>query len=95
MFENFIFWTGCEVKALGGIIVFGLGKPRSKLGKFMDDNRITQEDLANASGVSRPTITRLCAGDAFGVQSRTANKIIKALRDLTGKRVGYDDFWSI
>jgi predicted transcriptional regulator len=75
--------------------VFGLGKPRSKLGKFMDDNRITQDELAKKSGVSRPTVTRLCAGDAFGVQSKTANKLIKALRELTGKHVGYDDFWSM
>ncbi|QPA33382.1 helix-turn-helix transcriptional regulator [Thermaerobacillus caldiproteolyticus] len=75
--------------------MFGLGKPRSKFGKFLDKHEITQQDLVRKSGVNRGTISRLCQGDAFKPSMKNAHKIIKALRQLTGKNVDYDDFWSM
>lgn len=73
----------------------GLGKRRSKMGKLLDRHGISQVEFSKKSGVSRPTITRLCSDDEHQPNMRTAKKIIKALRDLTGKNIDYDDFWSM
>jgi len=73
---------------------FGLGKPRSKFGKWLDSNGIKQEDLAKESGVNKSTISRICSGDAFYPSMKSAAKIIKALRKR-GKNVNADDFWAM
>jgi putative transcriptional regulator len=75
--------------------LFGLGKPRSKFGKFLDNHGISQQDLVRESGVNKGTISRICQGDAFKPSMKNASKIIRALRRLTGKNVDYDDFWSM
>lgn len=75
--------------------MFGLGKPRSKLGRFLDMKKITQEDLAKKSGVSKSTISKLCTGDAYSPNLRSAKKIIAAIRELAKSNVDYDDFWSV
>ncbi|MEW4153678.1 helix-turn-helix domain-containing protein [Bacillus thuringiensis] len=73
---------------------FNLGKHRrSKLSRFLDENQITQQLLAEKSGVSKSTISRICQGDAFAPTMKNAQKIIKALRKLTNTDVHYDDFW--
>jgi putative transcriptional regulator len=74
---------------------FSLGKHRSKFGRFLDKNNLSQQDVVKKSGVSRGTISRLCQGDEFKPNMRSASKIIKSLRDLTKKNVDYDDFWSM
>ncbi|PEE25977.1 transcriptional regulator, partial [Bacillus toyonensis] len=38
--------------------MFGLGKQRSKFGKFLDKNGISQQDVVRESGVNRGTISR-------------------------------------
>ena len=83
---------------MGGLTVdwFKLGKRnRSKLAEFLNRNDLTQQDLANESGVSKSTIIRVCQGDNFSPTMRNAQKIIKALKKLTGKKVDYDDFWTM
>lgn len=71
-----------------------LGKKRSKLGRFLDKNDLTQQDIVKESGVSRGTISRLCQVESEdGPTMKNATKIVKALRKLTGKDVHYDDFW--
>ena len=73
-----------------------LGKKRSKFGKFLDKHEITQQEVVKQSGVSRGTISRLCQPESRdGPTMKNATKIIKALRDLTGTNVNYDDFWSM
>lgn len=74
---------------------FGLGKKRSKLGKWLDRHGISQAEFSKISGVSRPTITRLCSDDKHEPNMSTAKKIIKAIRTLTEKDVHFDDFWSM
>jgi putative transcriptional regulator len=75
---------------------FSLGKRRSKFGEFLDKNKITQQDVVKKSGVSRGTISRLCQPTTKdGPTMKNAQKVIKALRVLTGKNVDYDDFWSM
>lgn len=75
---------------------FSLGKRRSKFGKFLDKNELTQQEVVEKSGVSRGTISRLCQVEhEDGPTMKNARKVIKALRDLTGKDIDYDDFWSM
>lgn len=74
--------------------MYGLGKKRSKLGAFLDRNRITQEWLVSTSGLSRDAVSRLCDGnrDHEKLQIKSKSKVISALR-----KHGYDvmasDFW--
>lgn len=71
-----------------------LGKRRSKFGRFLDKHDLTQQDVVKKSGVSRGTISRLCQTEnEDGPTMKNAQKVIKALRELTGKNVDFDDFW--
>jgi putative transcriptional regulator len=94
------FWTEFFLLAINkGVIIkmpdwFGLGKKRSKLGKFLDQHGISQTEFAKESNVSRASITRLCSDDENKPNMTTASKIIKTLRKL-GTTVDYDDFWNI
>ena len=75
---------------------FNLGKRhRSKLAKFLEENEILQQELADKSGVSKSTVSRICQGDEFTPNIRTAQKIVKALKEITQKNVNHDDFWSM
>ncbi|MGG4035040.1 helix-turn-helix transcriptional regulator [Paenibacillus cisolokensis] len=71
--------------------MMGLGKKRTKLGTFLDQNKLTQWWLAKESGVGRNTISGLCSGEVEP-QERTVQRIVAALR-----KHGYDvragDFW--
>jgi putative transcriptional regulator len=77
-----------------GMEWFGLGKKRSKLGKWLDRNGVSQAEFSKLSGVSRPTITRLCSDDKHQPNMSTAKKIIKSLRKLN-KDVDYKDFFDM
>ncbi|RDU34706.1 transcriptional regulator [Neobacillus piezotolerans] len=72
--------------------MFGLGKKRSKFGRFLDSNGIIQEELSKASGVNRNTISR-AAKDTGDPSVKNAAKIIRALKKA-GYNVDYEDFWS-
>ncbi|WP_051102709.1 helix-turn-helix transcriptional regulator [Parafrankia elaeagni] len=74
---------------------FSLGKRRSKFGRFLDKHELTQQQVVEKSGVSRGTISRICQADNLAPTMKNARKIIQAVRDLTGKNVDYDDFWSM
>ena len=73
---------------------FGLGKKRSRFGMFIDQNSISQQDLAERSGVSRSTISRLCHPAGYVPSMKNGVRIIKTLKEA-GYKVDYDDFWSI
>lgn len=75
--------------------MFGLGKGRSKFGKFLDKNKISQQDVVKKSGVSRGTISRIAQDDIFEPKIKNAKKIIKALREISDKKIDYDDFWDM
>ncbi|MDC2867760.1 helix-turn-helix domain-containing protein [Bacillus sp. BP-3] len=69
-------------------------KPRSKLGKFIDKNELKQVDIAKTSGLRESTISRLANLNSVSPSMKTANKVLKALRKLTGKNVNHNDFWT-
>lgn len=74
-------------------MIFGLGKRRSKFGKFLDKNGITQQEISIASSVNRNSISRLTAADDNRPSMKNAHKIIKTLKKA-GYNVDYEDFWS-
>ncbi len=74
--------------------MFGLGKRRSKFGKFLDRYGITQQELSEASGVNRNSISRVAQSDDNQPSMKNAAKIVKALKKA-GYEVHYDDFWSM
>lgn len=71
-----------------------LGKKRSRFGSFIDKNSISQQVLAEKSGVSNSTISRLCHPAEYEPSMKNAVRIIKALREA-GYSVDYGDFWNI
>ncbi|RDZ18756.1 transcriptional regulator [Priestia megaterium] len=75
--------------------MFGLGKKRSKLGKWLDQRGISQQWLANTSKVSRSTISDLCQKNVeHAPTQRTMTKILKALRRVD-PNLKADDFFDI
>ncbi|MDF2791843.1 MAG: family transcriptional regulator [Neobacillus sp.] len=74
---------------------FSLGKRRSKFGKFLDNNEISQQEIVEKSGVSRGTISRICQDNLNVPKLKNAQRIIKAVREISGKNVDYDDFWTM
>lgn len=73
---------------------FGLGKRRSRFGKYLDQNSIVQQEIAEESGVSKSTISRLCDPEEYEPSIKIAKKIIKALRKYDSN-VDYTDFWDM
>ncbi|CAM3463457.1 XRE family transcriptional regulator [Brevibacillus invocatus] len=72
--------------------MFGLGKKRSRLGKWLDSNDLTQGWLCSESKLNKATISRLCASDDNMPNLKTIQKILKALRKVD-PNVKQDDFW--
>ncbi len=80
---------------MGEIKVFGLGKKRSKLGKWLDKRGISQTWLSKESGVNRNTINELTSGDSDRAPTiRTVQKVLKALRKID-PGVKSDDFFDL
>jgi hypothetical protein len=71
---------------------FGLGKKRSKFGKFVDREEIRQIDIEVTAKLSRGTISRLCNDPDHVPTYATASKVIRALKRL-GHNVDQSDFW--
>lgn len=71
----------------------GLGKPRSKLGAFLDSVKMKQRELEESCGLSRHAVIDLCSGgkDVYP-HPETRQKVISALR-RKGHDVRADDFW--
>ncbi|MGG1600969.1 helix-turn-helix domain-containing protein [Paenibacillus naphthalenovorans] len=71
---------------------FGLGKKRSRLGKWLDRHGKTQEWLIRESGLGRNTIMDLANDGGRSPNARTMQKILNALRTID-PNVKADDFW--
>lgn len=80
---------------VGGVKdMFGLGKPRTKLGKWLDSRGIKQEWLIKKSRLGRNTITWACGDKDYFPSGKTIQKIIKALREVDPS-VRADHFWDL
>lgn len=70
---------------------FGLGKSRTKFGKFIDRKDISQIELEKLSGLSRGTVSRLCNDKDYRPKLSTVSQVKKALKQL-GESVPDDYF---
>lgn len=71
---------------------FGLGRPRSKFGKWIEDSGLTQQEVSKRSGVSDATISELARKDDVRPSWRTRKKLRNALRDFD-EEFSDEDFW--
>ncbi|KAA0780908.1 MULTISPECIES: transcriptional regulator [Bacillus] len=72
--------------------MYGLGKKRTKFGRFLDRNGIAQIELERTSKLSTGTISKLCNDKRYKPKFSTITQIIKGLKKL-GKNVDEYDFW--
>jgi hypothetical protein len=75
-------------------MISGLGKKRTKLGKWIDNRGIKQEWLVTKTGIGRNTITWACGDSDYMPGGRTMQKILKALREID-PNVNASEFWDI
>lgn len=73
---------------------FGIGKPRTRLGFWLDERGIKQEWLSSHSGLSKKTINFACNDNDYMPSGSTMQKIIKALREVDPS-VRADQFWDL
>lgn len=74
--------------------MWGIGKKRSKLGKFIDNNGYTQEQLREAANIGRSTASRVCNDPDYTPNSITIKKIMKAIRAIDSMAKA-DDFFDL
>ncbi|HZG81231.1 MAG TPA: transcriptional regulator [Brevibacillus sp.] len=72
--------------------MFGLGKQRSRLGKYLDDNDIPQQWLVDETKLNKKTISQLASKDEPLPSGATMKKILQALRKKD-KGLKQEDFW--
>lgn len=70
----------------------GLGKPRTDFGYWCDENGISQLEIAEITGLSRNTISRLCNDAYYEPHENTLIKLVSGLRKH-GYRISIGDFW--
>jgi hypothetical protein len=74
--------------------MFGLGKTRSRFGKYLDEHGVKQESVLKESGLNRETVTKACREDNPKMRGITKQALVDAVKKLTGKPVSKKDFWS-
>ncbi|MGM0882581.1 MAG: transcriptional regulator [Bacillota bacterium] len=74
--------------------MFGLGKPRSRFGKYVDRNGISHGELVEKSGVSKDTVTKACSSDDADLREISKKALVKGLNTITGEKKSTTDFWS-
>jgi putative transcriptional regulator len=72
--------------------MFGLGKPRSKFGKWIDKNGISQQWLVENCGVDKNTTSRLCNDEDYRPNRSTQARVVYGLRE-EGYKIYEEDFW--
>lgn len=74
--------------------MFGLGKPRTKLGQWLDERGIKQNWLEKKSELHKTTISSLCGDPDYTPTLTTMQRIIKALKEIDPNVKG-SRFWDI
>lgn len=72
--------------------MFGLGKPRTKFGKWIDREGITQTEVVKASGIGKNLVSKMASDKEYAPKYSTFEKVRRGL-DKIGYDVDYDDFW--
>lgn len=74
--------------------MWGIGKPRSKLGKFIDMYGYTIQELSEASKVNRNTVGKICSDKSYIPSQKTMQKILKVIRKIEPDKK-MSDFWDM
>lgn len=74
--------------------MFGLGKKRTKLGKWLDKRGISQSWLKEKTGLNKNTIGDLTSNNGRSPNQRTMSVILKALREID-PNLKSEDFWDL
>jgi hypothetical protein len=74
-------------------VLDGLGKPRSKLGEWLDARGIKHKWLQEETELNKNTITKLTADNA-PPKVETMKVVLKVLRQID-PNLKVDDFWDI
>jgi hypothetical protein len=72
----------------------GLGKQRSKLGRWLDQRGISQEWVRGKSKLGRNTVSKVCSDPDYTPTGSTMRKILNALRQID-PNVRADKFWDM
>ncbi|NDI34545.1 transcriptional regulator [Chengkuizengella sediminis] len=72
--------------------MFGLGKPRTKFGKFIDKKEISQTWVSENCGIDKNTTSRLTGNDDYKPNRSTKHRVVSGLRKK-GEEVDESDFW--
>jgi DNA-binding XRE family transcriptional regulator len=92
--KNVIFGHDDCKNARGVVVMFGLGKGRSRFGKWLDRNGLHQNEIAKKAKVSTATMTRLCNESDHVPKISTWVKVQRALKSM-GYDVDRDNFFDI
>lgn len=71
----------------------GIGKPRTRLGKFIDNCGLTQKWLEKTTGLGEATVGRLCNEHDYRPTERTKMTIVTILQNEVDPHVAVGDFW--
>ena len=74
--------------------MWGIGKTRTRLGKWLDRKGLEQKDLEKASKVSHKTISKACNEKDYIPSSGVMKKILKAIREHD-PNAKMNDFWDM
>jgi transcriptional regulator with XRE-family HTH domain len=74
--------------------MWGIGKPRSKLGKWMDKKGLEQQELAKVAKVSRNTVSKACNEADYVPRHDVIKKLLNAIRKID-PNVKMSDFWDM
>ena len=76
--------------------LFGLGKSRTKTGRFLDSRGISQEFLANKTKINRNTVTKICSDKDYKPRIDTVRKVMKFIKsiDPSAKAEDFFDLWA-
>lgn len=74
--------------------MFGLGKPRSKVGRHLDRYGYTQEEFRKAAQINKDTASKLCRDESYVPGSVIMRKVMTFIRvDEPGARA--EDYFDI
>jgi transcriptional regulator with XRE-family HTH domain len=74
--------------------MWGIGKPRSKLGKWLDKHGLEQKELTKVSKVNKNTVSKACNEKDYIPSQKTIQKLLKAIRKVD-PNVKMSDFWDM
>ncbi|MCM3663433.1 helix-turn-helix transcriptional regulator [Mesobacillus subterraneus] len=74
--------------------MWGVGKPRSKLGKWLDTKGLNQQDLGREAKISKNTLTKVCNNPEYIPRQDIMKKILGAIRKVDPE-AKMSDFWDM